>query len=84
VDFVTVGPALIANVDTNLRSEAVLAAVIDLAHGLGIQVVGRGVQTADQLSALRRLGCDLGQGSLFSPGLPHWEYGPMTGAGSTG
>ena len=37
-----------------------------LGHGLGMDVVAEGIETGAQLAALRRLGCDHGQGFLFS------------------
>ena len=49
---------------------AIVQAVIDLAHGLGIDVVAEGIETAEQLAVLRRLGCDRGQGYLFARPLP--------------
>ena len=45
-------------------------AVIALAHGLGIGVVAEGIETARQAERLRELGCDLGQGYLFSRPVP--------------
>jgi EAL domain-containing protein (putative c-di-GMP-specific phosphodiesterase class I) len=40
--------------------------IVMLAHNLGIQVVAEGVETAEQLAQLRQLGCEYGQGFLFS------------------
>jgi diguanylate cyclase (GGDEF)-like protein/PAS domain S-box-containing protein len=40
--------------------------IITLAHKLGLKVVAEGIETAKQLERLRELGCDLGQGHLFS------------------
>jgi diguanylate cyclase (GGDEF)-like protein/PAS domain S-box-containing protein len=45
-------------------SQAVVSAVIDVAHALDMTVVGEGVERPDQLAALGRLGCDLAQGFL--------------------
>jgi EAL domain-containing protein (putative c-di-GMP-specific phosphodiesterase class I) len=45
--------------DTNLP---IVQAVIALAHGLGIDVVAEGIETAEQLTLLRELACDRGQG----------------------
>ncbi|MEA3056449.1 MAG: hypothetical protein QOD30_1881, partial [Actinomycetota bacterium] len=41
---------------------AVVRALVSLAHDLGLSVVAEGVEDADQLAELSRLGCDEGQG----------------------
>jgi len=41
---------------------AVVRALVSLAHDLGLTVVAEGIEDADQLAELSRLGCDLGQG----------------------
>jgi EAL domain-containing protein (putative c-di-GMP-specific phosphodiesterase class I) len=38
-----------------------------MAQILGLEVVAEGVEITDQLSILRELGCEFGQGFLFSP-----------------
>ena len=45
-------------------------ATIGLAHSLGLKVVAEGVETQAQLDYLRRLGCDMVQGFLFSQAVP--------------
>lgn len=45
---------------------AIVRAVVDLARNMGLAVVAEGVETQEQLEALRALGCDLGQGWLYS------------------
>jgi diguanylate cyclase (GGDEF)-like protein len=47
-----------------------VAAMIALAHRLGLQVTAEGVEIPEQLAFLRRHGCDLLQGYLFSPPVP--------------
>jgi diguanylate cyclase (GGDEF)-like protein len=45
---------------------AIVAAVVQLGHALGLAVTAAGVETPDQLAQLRSLGCDLGQGFYFA------------------
>ena len=45
---------------------AVIHAIIQLAHNLGIQVVAEGVETREQVSMLQSLDCDMAQGFYFS------------------
>jgi EAL domain-containing protein (putative c-di-GMP-specific phosphodiesterase class I) len=51
--------------DEEDRSEVVLA-IVAMAHGLHLEVVAEGVESADQLAKLRRMGCDYGQGYFFA------------------
>jgi len=49
---------------------AIVASTIELAHNLGLSVVAEGVETEEIWQLLRDLGCDVGQGYLFSPAQP--------------
>ena len=42
--------------------QAVTASIIAMAHGLGLQVVAEGIETAEQHTLLQAQGCDLMQG----------------------
>ncbi|SNY66031.1 putative bifunctional diguanylate cyclase/phosphodiesterase [Paractinoplanes atraurantiacus] len=46
--------------------ERIVETIIKLAHAIGISVTAEAVETAPQEAALRQLGCDTGQGWLFS------------------
>jgi EAL domain-containing protein (putative c-di-GMP-specific phosphodiesterase class I) len=48
------------------RKLTVLKSLVRLGHTLGIQVVAQGIETPEQLTALCRMGCELGQGALLS------------------
>ncbi len=50
----------------NREHAEIVKTILTLARSLGIRVVAEGVETLEQLSALRRLKCDAGQGFLFS------------------
>ncbi|HXQ62778.1 MAG TPA: EAL domain-containing protein [Acidimicrobiales bacterium] len=51
----------------------IVAAVIKLAHALGLKVIAEGVESERQLSELERLDCDFAQGYLFSRPVPAHE-----------
>jgi diguanylate cyclase (GGDEF)-like protein/PAS domain S-box-containing protein len=57
----------------NARDDAVVGAVIDLAHAHDLVVIGEGVETLAQLQALRRMGCDRAQGYLMGRPMPAGE-----------
>ncbi len=69
IDFLKLDKALVTSViDTN--GTAIVRAAIELGHALGLQVIGEGIETEQELDALKRLGCPLGQGFRFSKPLP--------------
>ena len=45
---------------------ALIEAVIHMGKAMGVQVAAQCIETQEQLNAWRRLGCELGQGPLFS------------------
>jgi diguanylate cyclase (GGDEF)-like protein len=46
--------------------DQIVQTIIALAHGLGMDVTAEGVETPEQLAQLKALGCEFGQGYLFS------------------
>ncbi|GAB3363452.1 MULTISPECIES: putative bifunctional diguanylate cyclase/phosphodiesterase [Giesbergeria] len=52
---------------------ALVRAVIDLSHTLGLTVVAEGVESPDQLRRLHRYGCDIVQGWLYAKAVPAQE-----------
>jgi diguanylate cyclase (GGDEF)-like protein/PAS domain S-box-containing protein len=52
---------------------AIVASIVDLAHAVGITAVAEGVESVEQVAVLRRLGCALAQGRLWSPPVPASE-----------
>ena len=66
IDVVKIDPRLSAAATTTGRQHAVLDSLIRLSHTLGIQVIAQGIENRVQLDALKRMGCDLGQGPLLA------------------
>jgi diguanylate cyclase len=62
--------ALIRAVDQSVRATVILAGILDVAHKLGHRVVADGVETLEQVLALRELGCDFVQGSFLGEPTP--------------
>nr|WP_280740563.1 EAL domain-containing protein [Sphingomonas kaistensis] len=56
----------VTDLPTSRDDQVIVRSVIELAHGLGLQVTAEGVETVEQLAALRDLGCDLIQGYLVA------------------
>ena len=54
-------------------AQTLVKAIIDLAGGLGLGVIAEGVETAEQVSLLRSLGCERAQGFYFARTVPAAE-----------
>ncbi len=54
----------------NTESRVIVSAVADLARGLGMTTTAEGVETGEQLAAVRAMGCTKVQGYLFSRPVP--------------
>jgi len=59
----------ISLLSSSRRAEKVVQAIVSLAHELGMETVAEGIETVDQLNRVRTLGCEIGQGFLFSQAL---------------
>jgi len=59
--------SFVARLDLDPGDDAMVTAVIGLAHTLGLDVIAEGVETAGQLARLDALGCDYAQGYLPAP-----------------
>lgn len=65
IDEVKLDRHFIAPVTIDDRAAAVVSAVIDLTHKLGITVVAEGIEDEQTAAWLRDQACDIGQGYLF-------------------
>jgi EAL domain-containing protein (putative c-di-GMP-specific phosphodiesterase class I) len=66
--------SFVANCDTDRMNAGLCETIIALAHRLGSKAVAEGVETALELKALHRMGCDLGQGYLFARPMPRDHF----------
>ena len=56
------------------RDTRIIQLILDIAKILGVPVIAEGVETEEQLLALKDLGCDLAQGYFFSRPVPGDEF----------
>ena len=70
VDRLKIDRSFLRDIAHEGEDSPLVAAMIALAHQLHLQVTAEGVETDHQLAFLRRNGCDLFQGYLFSPPIP--------------
>ncbi len=54
-----------------------LEIILEIARHLSAPVVAEGVETEEQMKALREIGCDMVQGYLFSPPVPPEKFEPF-------
>lgn len=63
---VKIDQAFVADLPHSRDSRLIVQAVTELARGLGLTSTAEGIETIEQLRAVRELGCDFGQGYLMS------------------
>ena len=66
VDTLKVDRSLVGAIDATGGGEALVSAAIAIGQSLGLGVIAEGIETRAQLDAIRRLGCEEGQGYLLA------------------
>jgi EAL domain-containing protein (putative c-di-GMP-specific phosphodiesterase class I) len=66
VDRLKIDRSFVERIDASGGDAPIVAAMITMAHGMGLDVVAEGVETIEQLNFLADHGCDLVQGYLLS------------------
>ena len=80
-DYVKIDRSFVSGVGCNPEDEAIAAAIIAMAHSLGLKVVAEGVETQAQLDVMRALGCEEMQGFFFSRALPAEQFDALIRSG---
>jgi diguanylate cyclase (GGDEF)-like protein len=82
--IIKIDRSFVSPTKVSIRNDTLLEAIVSLGQKLDMTVLAEGIETQGQLERLRHLGCDLGQGYLFSPAVPAGEVAAMLGRKSRG
>ena len=73
IDVLKIDRSFVDGLGTDPNDTSIVRMILSLASALDLTAIAEGVETEVQLEALRQYGCELGQGYLWSPGLPPHE-----------
>lgn len=73
VDTVKIDRSFVSQADVSHHHRVLVQATVMVANSLGMSTVAEGIETPAQAAVVRELGCDKGQGYLFSRPLPAGE-----------
>src|SRR5690606_30291795 len=71
--------SFVADLTTSADGRAIVHAIVQMAHSLGLTTIAEGVETAEQLALLREKGCDAIQGYHFSRPLEAGDFEQFVG-----
>ncbi|GIU99105.1 MAG: hypothetical protein KatS3mg014_0721 [Actinomycetota bacterium] len=73
IDVLKIDRSFVREIDRDPQAFRIVAAFIQLGLGLGMRTLAEGIETEDERRLLLELGCELGQGYLFSRPVPAEE-----------
>jgi len=83
LDFIKIDQSFVRDMATDQDDQAIVEAIVVMAHKLGLQVIAEGIETQEQCDLLKAAGCDYGQGYLFARPMPAAEMVPISAAAPT-
>ncbi len=69
---IKVDRSFVSGINAGTKSEAIIRAVSGMGSTLGMEIVAEGLETIEQVNAVRAAGCTLGQGYYFSRAVPDY------------
>jgi diguanylate cyclase (GGDEF)-like protein/PAS domain S-box-containing protein len=73
VDILKIDRSFVRDIDTGGSDQAMLKAIVNLGHSLGLEMVAEGIETEAASRRIESMGCSRGQGYLFSRPVPAGE-----------
>lgn len=77
IDTLKVDRSFVSVMGEKSENGAIVRTIVTLAKALQLNVIAEGVETTDQFQRLLGLGCEFGQGYLFSRPLPAWQINDL-------
>jgi len=74
VDYLKIDQSFVRNLASDTQDLAICEAIVVMAHKLNIKVIAEGIETEVQRDILTAMGCDFGQGYLFSRPVPANDF----------
>jgi diguanylate cyclase (GGDEF)-like protein len=84
VDSIKIDRSFISEINRSPTAPALIEAIVNLAQALGAATVAEGIELAEQATALRKLGCDRGQGYYYCRPMAAPALGTLLGEHSQG
>lgn len=66
MDILKIDRSFVSRMGEDGGNLSIVAAIVNLGHQLGMEVVAEGIQSLEQVAKLRGMGCEYGQGFFFS------------------
>jgi diguanylate cyclase (GGDEF)-like protein/PAS domain S-box-containing protein len=80
IDYLKIDQSFVRNLSPDSEDMVLCEAIIVMAHKLGLKVIAEGVETDEQRQLLAGVGCDYGQGYLFSRPVAVEDFDAMLNA----
>ena len=74
IDVIKIDQSFVRNLDSEEYGEAIVSVMNQLGQALDLEVVVEGVETAEELSILKKLNCNIIQGYYYSKPLPAEDF----------
>ena len=81
-DALKMDQVFIRDIGSNPRHRAIVRTITGFAEELGLALTAEGIETEEQRAVLAGLGCQFGQGYLFSRPLPPQDFEQLLAADS--
>lgn len=70
IDILKIDRSFVQQIESNRKSLDIVRAIVSLAKTFNLSIVGEGIESDNEIFALSGIGCDYGQGYLFSKPMP--------------